>query len=234
MDPLCEKYYSTSPYAYCANNPIAFIDIDGRDSVYYNEAGKELFRYGSDKTRTIVFGIMTTKTTAQLGSMNPDQASNSCPISVEDATTTEEQLSKGVITGNHIKNVTCFGTLGNIKGALKAIKDNGQKGASKANNREYSGNYTFDGVKDCKEGPYVDPSTGGYAKTIGNPDWHSHPSGTVKKGGYTYGWQDPPSKQDMLSMGRKKAEYVYSMGNNTLYKYTPKGVIATLPLSIFK
>ena len=31
MDPLCEKYYSTSPYAYCNNNPVKYIDSDGRD-----------------------------------------------------------------------------------------------------------------------------------------------------------------------------------------------------------
>ncbi len=29
MDPLCEKYYHISPYAYCANNPIIYIDPDG-------------------------------------------------------------------------------------------------------------------------------------------------------------------------------------------------------------
>ncbi len=31
MDPLSEKYYSTSPYAYCVNNPVKFIDPDGRE-----------------------------------------------------------------------------------------------------------------------------------------------------------------------------------------------------------
>jgi len=31
VDPLCEKYYSISPYAYCAGNPIKFIDPDGRE-----------------------------------------------------------------------------------------------------------------------------------------------------------------------------------------------------------
>lgn len=31
IDPLCEKYYSTSPYAYCHNNPVMFLDPDGRD-----------------------------------------------------------------------------------------------------------------------------------------------------------------------------------------------------------
>ena len=29
MDPLCEKYYSTSPYAYCNNNPVMLVDPDG-------------------------------------------------------------------------------------------------------------------------------------------------------------------------------------------------------------
>ena len=29
MDPLCEKYYSISPYAYCNNNPVKYVDPDG-------------------------------------------------------------------------------------------------------------------------------------------------------------------------------------------------------------
>lgn len=30
MDPLCENYYNISPYVYCMNNPVKFIDPDGR------------------------------------------------------------------------------------------------------------------------------------------------------------------------------------------------------------
>ena len=29
MDPMAEKYYNVSPYAYCLNNPISFIDLNG-------------------------------------------------------------------------------------------------------------------------------------------------------------------------------------------------------------
>ena len=29
VDPLAEKYYNVSPYAYCANNPVKYIDPDG-------------------------------------------------------------------------------------------------------------------------------------------------------------------------------------------------------------
>jgi len=29
MDPLVDKYYSISPYAYCAGNPVRYIDPTG-------------------------------------------------------------------------------------------------------------------------------------------------------------------------------------------------------------
>ena len=41
MDPLTEKYYDVSPYAYCHNNPVNRIDPDGRNPIY-NTAGKYL------------------------------------------------------------------------------------------------------------------------------------------------------------------------------------------------
>ncbi|UOU99885.1 DUF6443 domain-containing protein [Chryseobacterium daecheongense] len=45
VDPLAEKFFSTSPYAYVANNPIGAVDPDGRDIV--NIAGGVRFT-GSD------------------------------------------------------------------------------------------------------------------------------------------------------------------------------------------
>ena len=46
MDPLCEKYYDVSPYAYCHNNPIMLIDLDGKDD-YFDAFGKFLFNKGN-------------------------------------------------------------------------------------------------------------------------------------------------------------------------------------------
>ena len=33
MDPLAEKYYHISPYAYCAGDPVNLVDPDGRKIV---------------------------------------------------------------------------------------------------------------------------------------------------------------------------------------------------------
>ena len=44
MDPLCEKYYGISPYAYCIGNPVRYIDPSGLTS--YNINGK--FRWIND------------------------------------------------------------------------------------------------------------------------------------------------------------------------------------------
>ena len=34
QDPLSEKYYSISPYAYCAGNPVNLVDPDGKDGIF--------------------------------------------------------------------------------------------------------------------------------------------------------------------------------------------------------
>jgi RHS repeat-associated protein len=43
MDPLCEKYYNVSPYAYCADNPINNIDPDGKEwGIKTNSNGQQV------------------------------------------------------------------------------------------------------------------------------------------------------------------------------------------------
>ena len=42
QDPLAEKYYNISPYAYCANNPVNFVDPDGKFPFVANLLGAVL------------------------------------------------------------------------------------------------------------------------------------------------------------------------------------------------
>ena len=39
MDPLSERYYHISPYAYCAGDPVNMVDPEGRDWFYYSVDG---------------------------------------------------------------------------------------------------------------------------------------------------------------------------------------------------
>ena len=46
VDPLLEMYYGVSPYVYCGNNPLKYVDPDGhRFDDYFSFLGKYL---GSD------------------------------------------------------------------------------------------------------------------------------------------------------------------------------------------
>ena len=47
MDSLSEKYYSISPYAYCANNPVMYIDENG-DSIIVDNYGNIMRQNGKD------------------------------------------------------------------------------------------------------------------------------------------------------------------------------------------
>lgn len=50
MDPLAEKHPNISPFVYTANNPIKYIDPDGRD--WYEYGGNIIWQEGSAKTYT--------------------------------------------------------------------------------------------------------------------------------------------------------------------------------------
>jgi RHS repeat-associated protein len=53
LDPLAEKYYNASPYSSFGNNPILYIDPDGRDIVisYINGDKEEKYTYKYEKDR---------------------------------------------------------------------------------------------------------------------------------------------------------------------------------------
>jgi len=65
MDPLAEKYYGVSPYAYCAGNPVKYLDpsgrrlVDANGNLMYTQKGgwtkyatEDVKRIGNDMMRT--------------------------------------------------------------------------------------------------------------------------------------------------------------------------------------
>ncbi|MBR4482249.1 MAG: RHS repeat-associated core domain-containing protein [Prevotella sp.] len=62
IDPLCEKYYGISPYAYCADNPVKYIDPDGSTiiPVVYNSIDENAHAIGQRyRSNTRVIDAMT-------------------------------------------------------------------------------------------------------------------------------------------------------------------------------
>ena len=60
VDPQCKKYYNISPYAYCANNPVNRIDVDGKDW-YYTRDGAFLCS-DSETTDNIIIRELNIRT----------------------------------------------------------------------------------------------------------------------------------------------------------------------------
>lgn len=58
MDPLAEKYYSTSPYAWCAGNPVKFIDptgkiIENKNNIGFQYHFKDAINYIGEEFKVI-------------------------------------------------------------------------------------------------------------------------------------------------------------------------------------
>ena len=69
MDPLCEKYYNISPYAYCGNNPVRYVDPDGnkivdskkRNAVYINNDKILFTKYATPSIKRVVNSLQLTQ-----------------------------------------------------------------------------------------------------------------------------------------------------------------------------
>ena len=234
MDPLCEKYYGISPYAYCANNPVNRIDPNGCDSLYWGQDGVLIGCFGNDKNQTYNYVIKTTFATDEVYANNNNQRGWCNPISNEKYDETVKEIQAGNYSS---PNIVFVGTTKRGKNMLNVIEDDGKGGSTPQNNREYFGTFNGDEVENIgKSNIGIIGSVRPVSKRRGKIDFHSHPSGRQEilvngqmKGAH---WIQPPSAQDISTA--KVTEYVIGVGYGLIYRYDKDGINAIFPSMIFK
>jgi len=238
VDPMTDLHHDYTPYAYCYNNPIKLIDPFGLDSTYYNEAGNQVYTCGDNPNSNVNYVIKTTQTTDEMYSEFPEndpQKGNSNPITQEEAKTTEEQISNGNLIGDHMNNLVKLNNTATMVSMETIVaKDDGIGGTTANNNREYIGKISKGKVIEDTPGAVGDPSSGRKAASTSTASpnersFHSHPSGRVDR----YAWGQPPSKRDIRTTTGTQ-NYVYGMRSRIIYVYNKTGVVATIPMGIFK
>jgi len=173
VDPLCEEYYSWSPYSYCKNNPILRIDPDGMDDYSVNEKGQiVLIKETDDKTDRLI----------ALGKNNKIEYDDDGNM-----TNAAHDVKKGVLDNQKKSGKTTYMSVsGNddAKGLFEFLGDNttvewGRLSYGKSSNYISTNNDEYDnGIQDIAYDKLFKTGKVGLIKSID----HSHPDALPPSG----------------------------------------------------
>jgi hypothetical protein len=236
-DPLEEKDYWNSAYVYCGNNPVKYVDPDGREAGDFVHKGKIIGNDGKDDGKLYV--VKTTQKSFQSGN---DVVQGAGLSKVDEKATTDFISNNSGNTAAFEANSIAYDNSIEIKpdAALRqqmvdvASKDDGHGGGSDNNNREYGASVENGIMGPVQVGPVSTPEEGASVElSAESPTFHTHPSGTSAKSGV--GYPQPPSPQDINNAG-SFTNFVFGRrgGNNGyVYIYNANGVQAVIKTKYF-
>lgn len=257
-DPLSEEFHSWSPYNFAKDNPVYYVDPDGRYAApfgdFIDENGKKIGSDGINDGK--VYVVKTTQTSFDSGQpsagITKKQAKATAKFIKNNDGNTEAFQNNSIAYDN---SVEIEGSATTRQAMVDIVnQDNGRGGTSDANNREYGGTVSNDGtVTESPAGAVASPklhSSASITHTITastKSTFHSHPSGQIVEGTgassgtssgttlggstTTYSFQKAPSAPDVS--GSTRTNYVFSRSNGRVYIYSGNGVIATIPQKRF-
>lgn len=204
VDPMGEKYYNWSPYAYCKNSPVLRIDPDGKDDYVVGNDGK-LTRIG-EKTDTDVLykfsGNQKNPKGKRLVTMK-EQGLLAAMVDVQD---------------NIYNDHKPYGKTNNIEDAANLFQSVAENTGVEWKLNIYNSDGTYTAVIATDKQPNRVQNGEKAKRDLGVQgqkvlDIHSHPDPEGTKGG---------ADKDFNNVDPKSKNLVYFQANRTLYEYNRK------------
>ena len=207
-DPLSEKYYCISPYAYCLGNPISIIDPNGMDIWTIDEDGNVVWKRESDDHRLYYVN--------NVGVWSDDYVSVSDRSILDDLTVRGAKVDGGAVVSSHTSKT-------GINDIFKVFKFAADKTKVEWAVHRSGDTYTIGTGHDS----YNASSWEDYSKDKPNATVHSHPDigSTVSEETFSMGYGAPYRDTDWnnvkidVKQTREKARksYVYFPNSGRLY-----------------
>jgi RHS repeat-associated protein len=131
IDPHSDLYFSISPYHYAGNNPLAYIDPTGADTVYFIDQNSRPNDDGKEESQTYTAAVVVVQNGVVLGIYSGSTYPNS--KSSTDNTTKHNTLAEG----SHPFNNKSGHKSGTKKG-LNIVDDNGNRDNTPGNSPDGS------------------------------------------------------------------------------------------------
>ena len=205
-DPLSEKYYGISPYAYCLGNPISIIDPNGMDIWTMDEKGNVVWVKESDDHRLYYMN--------NDGLLSDDYVSVSDRSILDDLTKTEAKVYGGAKVSSHTSK-------SGINDIFKVFKFASDKTKVEWAVHRNGDTYTIG----TGHNSYSASSWEDYAKNKPNATVHSHPGidigNEISSMGYGTNYYNTDQRNvidDVEQNGRiTRKSYVYFPNSSRLY-----------------